>query len=104
VQDSIATCNPRLGDVPLFPGPKDETQPISRVVAARWLIRAETLAEVPKLTGGTFHPYRRLWASERRHLADVDVARAGGWKSTKTLNIYQQSDPAAVLAAVVNAT
>lgn len=94
--------NPRLGDVPLFPGPKDETQPISRVVAGRWLIRAEKLAEVPKLTGGTFHPYRRLWASERRHLADVDVAQAGGWKSTKTLSIYQQSDPAAVLAAVVN--
>lgn len=79
----------RTGDAPLFPGPKDETQPISRVVAARWLIRAEGLAEVSKLTGGTFHPYRRLWASERRHLADVDVARAGGWKSTKTLSIYQ---------------
>ncbi|MDO8500452.1 MAG: hypothetical protein Q7S20_01255 [Gemmatimonadaceae bacterium] len=96
--------NPRLGDVPLFPGPKDGALPISRVVAARWLLKAEVLAEVAKLTGGTFHPYRRLWASERRHLADVDVARAGGWKSTKTLSIYQQSDPAAVLAAVMNGT
>ena len=96
------TANPRVGDVPLFPGPKHPELPISRVIAARWLLRAESLAEVAKLTGGTFHPYRRLWASERRHLADVDVARAGGWKSTKTLSIYQQSDPAAVLAAVVN--
>jgi integrase len=96
------SLNPRLGDVPLFPGPKDGTLSISRFLAARWLLRAEALAEVAKLTGGTFHPYRRLWASERRHLADVDVARAGGWKSTKTLGIYQQSDPAAILAAVVN--
>ncbi|HZL28077.1 MAG TPA: hypothetical protein VFC39_16250 [Acidobacteriaceae bacterium] len=94
--------NPRVGDVPLFHGPNSDTAPMSRVLAARWLIHAEQLAEVSKLTGGTFHPYRRLWASERKHLSDIDVANAGGWKSTKTLAIYQQSDPAAVLAAVVN--
>jgi hypothetical protein len=94
--------NPRVGDVPLFPGPKDATRPISRVIAYRWLIAAEEAAGVSKLLGGGFHPYRRLWASERKHLSDVDVAVAGGWKSTKTLAIYQQSDPAAVLAAVMN--
>jgi hypothetical protein len=33
----------------------------------------------------------------------VSVAAGGGWKSTKTLKIYQQIDPAAVLGAVVNA-
>lgn len=108
--ETYLAANPRLGDVPLFPSPKSRRPvdrasadlPISRVVAARWLLRAEALAGVPKLAGGTFHPYRRLWASERKHLADVDVATAGGWKSTKTLHIYQQTDPAAVLAAVVN--
>jgi integrase len=100
--ESYIAKNPRVGEVPLFPGPRDASVAISRVIASRWLLRAEKLAEVPKLTGGTFHPYRRLWASERRHLADVDVARAGGWKSTKTLSIYQQSDPAAVFAVVVN--
>ena len=94
---------PLVGDVPLFPSPKDATRPMARELAARWLLRAEAQADVAKLLGGTFHPYRRLWASERKHLADVDVASAGGWKSTKTLAIYQQSDPAAVLAAVVNA-
>ena len=36
-------------------------------------------------------------------LSDVAVAAGGGWKSTKTLKIYQQIDPASVLAAVVNA-
>lgn len=101
--DRYLTQHPRIGDVPLFPGPRDSERPISRVLAARWLLRAEVLADLPKLLGGTFHPYRRLWASERKHLADVDVAAAGGWGSTKTLTIYQSSDPAGVLAAVVNA-
>lgn len=100
--DRYLTQHPRIGDVPLFPGPRDSEHPISRVLAARWLLRAEVLADLPKLLGGTFHPYRRLWASERKHLADVDVAAAGGWGSTKTLTIYQSSDPAGVLAAVVN--
>lgn len=90
----------RIGDVPLFPGPKHSSLPISRVIAYRWLMKAERLAGLDKLSGGGFHPYRRLWASERKHLADVDVAAAGGWGSTKTLAIYQQSDPASVLAAV----
>jgi hypothetical protein len=66
-------------------------------------MRAERLAELPKLAGGVWHPYRRLWATERQHLSDVAVAAAGGWKSTKTLKIYQQVEPAGVLAAVVNA-
>ncbi len=91
-----------LADVPLFPGPKDATLPIARDVAAHRLVKAEKLAEVSKLSGGIFHPYRRHWASERKHLSSIDVANAGGWKSTKTLAIYRQSDPIAVLAAVVN--
>lgn len=33
-----------------------------------WLTRAEKLVSVAKLQRGAFHPYRRLWASERRHL------------------------------------
>lgn len=102
--EAYVAAHPRVGDVLLFPGVTTKTaaRPLSRVVAARWLLRAEVLAGVPKLTGGTFHPYRRLWASERKHLADVDVAAAGGWRCTKTLAIYQQTDPAAILAAVVN--
>jgi hypothetical protein len=46
--------------------------------------------------------HRLTIRSEREHLSDIDVADAGGWKSTETLAIYQQSDPAAVLAAVLN--
>jgi hypothetical protein len=71
----------RVGDVPLFraPGVKRKKnaplpikpvpdRPIRRDTAAKWLIRAEKLADLPKLRGGVFHCYRRLWAIERQHL------------------------------------
>lgn len=29
--------------------------------------------------------YRRKWATERKHLPDVDVATAGGWKELESL-------------------
>ena len=48
--------NPRVGDVPLFPRPKDDSKPIRRDLAARWLLNAEKLAELPKLSGGQFTP------------------------------------------------
>ena len=75
-----------------------------RETAAKWLLRAEKLAKLPKLAGGVFHCYRRLWATERRHLPAHDVAAAGGWTDTQALTlIYQRSTPAGVLAAVSGA-
>jgi hypothetical protein len=107
----------RLGDVPLFPGPgrkpkKNATppkepppeKPISRDTVSKWLLRAEAAAELPKLRGGAFHPYRRLWATERKHMPDADVAAAGGWKDTQALRLsYQHADPATVLRVVEGA-
>ena len=56
---------------------------------------------LPKIRGGIFHPYRRLWATERKHLPDVDVAAAGGWGDTRAMKLsYQQADAAGVLRAV----
>lgn len=97
------SANPRVGDVPLLPSVKDPNQAIPRTTATKWLARAEQLAELPKLTGGLWHSYRRLWATERKHLPDVDVAEAGGWQGTKAMKLaYQGSTPSGVLAAVVN--
>jgi integrase len=110
--DRYIRQHPRMGNVPLFPAPGPRRKkgapprsglekPVSRETAARWLLRAEKAAELPKLTGGVFHPYRRLFASERRHLPDLDVATAAGWKDPATMRrAYQQTDPAAVLRAV----
>lgn len=99
--DRYLRKSPRVGDAPLFPAAEDDSAPIRRDVAARWLLKAEKLAELPKLKGGVYHPYRRLWASERQHLSDVAVAKAGGWSDTQALKLcYQHARPADILMAV----
>ena len=70
-------------------------------MVAKWFLNAEKLAALPKVAGGVFHPYRRLWATERKHLPDVDVCAAGGWRDPKTMHqSYVQADPATVLSVV----
>jgi hypothetical protein len=52
-----------------------------------------------KLLG--FHAYRRKWATERKHLPAKDVAAAGGWLDTRSLEqCYQQVDEATLLQVV----
>lgn len=90
-----------IGDAPLFPAPGNPAASIERRLVTRWLVKAEKVAGLPKLDRGAWHPYRRLWAVERKHLPDVDVAAAGGWRDTRALKLsYQQADPATVLAVV----
>ena len=56
---------------------------------------------MPKLEGGLWHPYRRKWATERKHLSLKDVAAAGGWKDHDTLlTCYQQPDQESLLAVM----
>jgi hypothetical protein len=48
---------------------------------------------------GLWHPYRRKWATERKHLSITDVAEAGGWKDTVTLlTCYARPDNETLLA------
>lgn len=57
------------------------------------------MAKLPKLMGGVWHPFRRLWATERKQYAYIEVAPAGGWKDVKALKLsYQQADAATVRA------
>ncbi len=87
---------------PLFPSPTDPDIPMSRHLADDWLRRAERLAGAPPLDGSLWHAYRRAWATARKHLPDVDVAAAGGWKDATTLKaVYQQPDQKGMLAAVL---
>lgn len=68
-------------------------QPVTRHLAAYWLRRAYELAKVEKPTGSLWHVFRRVWATERKHLAPRDVATAGGWSDIGTLlSVYQQVD------------
>ena len=69
--------------------------------ARAWLLAAERLAGLPKQEGGCWHPYRRGFATSRKHLPLPDVAAAGGWKGTEALQrCYLHADPATMLQVV----
>jgi hypothetical protein len=75
---------------------------MSRHLAAKWLRRAEKLAGEEPLRGSLWHAYRRKWASERKHLLDVDVAAAGGWKRPETMKLAYQHADAEMMFTVVS--
>lgn len=99
--DRVLHERPGIGQAPLFPAPGDTTVPMSRHLADKWLREGERMAGLEPLRGGLRHPYRRKWATERKHLPDKDVAASGGWKSTLTLKLYQQPDEATMLHVVL---
>jgi integrase len=100
--DRIVRERPGIGTAPLFPSPTNQSEPISRHLADAWLRKAEKNAKLSKQKGGVWHPYRRKWATERKHLPDVDVAQAGGWESLDALKrSYQHADPTTMLSVVL---
>lgn len=92
-----------VGPGPLFPRPGDLQEPLRYEEVSEWLRDAEELADLEPMDGGLWHPFRRLWASARKHLPDVDVARAGGWDSLAAFKTaYQQPDDETLLHVVEN--
>jgi integrase len=85
----------------LFPAAKDKSKPVRIEQAESWLREAEKLAGVEHLDGTCFHAYRRLWATLRKDLPDVDVAQAGGWSSLAALKTAYQRPDAATIRRVV---
>jgi integrase len=93
---------PGIGAAWISPSDTDPARPVDRHLASRWLRRAEKLAKVQHVRGRGWHSFRRGWASARKHIPDVDVAAAGGWKDTSTMKrCYQHADAEGVLRAVV---
>lgn len=91
--DRLLRERPGIGNTPIFPAPANPEKPVDRWLASRWLRKAEKAAGVGSHDGSLWHAYRRMWATERKHLPDTDVAHYGGWKSVETLQrIYQQPD------------
>jgi hypothetical protein len=100
--DRILAERPGIGSLPLFPAPNDPTVPMSRHLADSWLRKAHDLAKVELPKGGLWHPFRRKWATERKHMPDADVMAAGGWQSNEALKrSYQHADPVTMLAVVL---
>lgn len=102
--DQLLERRPGIGAAYLFPSPRSAARAVSKRLASRWLVRAEQLAKLPKLSGSLWHAYRRKWGTERKHLPLVDVAAAGGWKSSAVLrDIYQQPDPDTLIRVITEA-
>lgn len=87
------TDHPAIGGALLFPSRRDPAVPVSRHLAADWLKRAYRDAGLSRPPGGLWHPFRRKWATERKHHPVRDLAEAGVWKDVQTLlTCYVQAD------------
>jgi integrase len=80
----------------LFPHPRQHRhvgKSVTRHLAAYWLKEAFQRGRLVKPEGSLWHMFRRVWATERKHLPPNDVAAAGGWLDIGTLQqCYQQPD------------
>lgn len=100
--DRVMEERPGIGAAWLFPGPTDPESAVPHRTCHKWFLRAEEAADLEHREQGGFHEYRRLWATERKHLPHADVAEAGGWKDATTLQkVYQSADDQGVLRAVL---
>ncbi len=100
LRDELRRFRRELGAVAgwVFASPAKPDQPLNRHWFEKGLRQAESLAGLEPLKGGLWHPYRRKWGTERKHLPVTDVALAGGWKDTSTLlTCYTQPDDATLL-------
>ncbi len=87
----------------LFPAAKNQSRPVRIEQAETWLRKAEELAGLEHVQGSAFHAYRRYWASLRKGLSDVDLARAREWASLAALkSAYQKPDRETMLKVVLH--
>lgn len=82
----------------VFPRLNNPNEAAPRELLSQWIRTAEVKAGLPTLKGGTTHPYRRKWRSERSAHPIKAVARAGGWTDIQTMMLYDEPDDADVLA------
>ena len=83
----------------VFPREEKPDEPSPPELLSQRIRQAEDAAELPKLVGGTCHPYRRKWRTERSHHPIKAVAVAGGWSDfDMMLKCYDQPDDADLLA------
>ncbi len=88
----------------LFPADAGSSKPTDRWFISRRLRWAYERADLEPLRGGLWHPFRRKFATERKHMPVIDVAFAGGWKETRALlQCYQQPDDATLQQVVLEA-
>jgi integrase len=85
----------RDGRGPVFPRRDDPQRSAPPELLSEWILKAEAKVGLPKLEGGTCHPFRRKWKSEWSHHPVKAVAVAGGWTDIATmLRCYDHPDDA----------
>ena len=93
--------NPRGGDAPVTPSPRDPTICVKSSLVRAWWVRAEALAGLEPKRGRGWHSLRRKFASDLMHQPLKVLCELGGWKSAKTvLRCYQQADEAQLRTAL----
>lgn len=88
VMSALARGPSPFGNAPLFPAPGDPNEPVSRWLCDKWLRQAEKKARLEPLDGGLWHAYRRKFATDMVNVPDRIVAKLGGWKTPRTLDLY----------------
>lgn len=84
----------------VFASPNDSNQALARWGPKRWMRKAEGPAKLHPLKQGLWHPFRRGWATARKHMPVQDVAKGGGWTDTATVTkCYQHATAKETLAA-----
>lgn len=90
-----------IGPLLLLPSLNDAGKPVKLPVMTAWLRQAEKLAGLPPMDRGAWHPFRRMWACQRKHLPARGVAAAGGWKDVTVLQgVYGEADQETLEAVV----
>jgi integrase len=91
-----------VGEAPVFAQLHTPSKAVSRDELSKWALEAEEAAQLPHLEGGLWHPFRRKWSKERKHLPELkDVMAAGGWTDIKTfMDSYNEPDFDTMLAVM----
>jgi hypothetical protein len=62
---------------------------------------AQLLAGLPPVKGGGYHPFRRKFGNELRHVAPSDLLDLAGWNDYRTvLTCHQTANEGAMRAAL----
>ena len=85
--------NPRGGNSPVLPAPKDPSRCLDRSRVRVWWQKAEAVAGLEPKRGRGWHSLRRKFASDLMDQPLKVLCELGGWKTAQTvLQCYQRPD------------
>ena len=85
--------NPGIGDVWLFPAPRNASKACRKDLMTKWWKRAERLAGLEPIRWLGWHSLRRRFATDLKPIPLRDLCDLGGWKDPDTVvKCYQAAD------------